>query len=77
MEEEIRFTIKEQCELREAQMTIRMRKGLCGTHVAAIKLPIEATNNAPKNGKNKEVVVFFKGRRLQIESSACLRHETV
>lgn len=52
-EEEVRLAMKEQCELGEVQLTIRMRKGPFGTQVASIKLPIEAANKALKTGKIK------------------------
>lgn len=52
-EEEVRSALKEQCELGEIQMTIRMRRGPFGTQVASIKLPTEAAIKSLKAGKIK------------------------
>lgn len=45
-EEEVKLALKEQCELGEVQMTIRIRNGPDGTKVASIKLPVDAANKA-------------------------------
>ncbi|XP_058456323.1 uncharacterized protein LOC131433746 [Malaya genurostris] len=47
-EEDVKFALKEQCELGEVQMTIRIRNGPDGTKVASIKLPVDAANKALK-----------------------------
>ncbi|XP_058449259.1 uncharacterized protein LOC131429227 [Malaya genurostris] len=47
-EEEVKLALKEQCELGEVQMTIRIRNGPDGTKVALIKLPVDAANKALK-----------------------------
>lgn len=52
-EEELRSALKEQCELGEAQMIIRLRKGPYGMQVATITLPVDAANKALKVGKIK------------------------
>lgn len=52
-EDEVGFAMKEQCELGEVQMSIRIRNGPSGTKVASIKLPIEAANKALRVGKIK------------------------
>ncbi|XP_062714136.1 uncharacterized protein LOC134290922 [Aedes albopictus] len=52
-EQEVELAMKEQCELGEARMTIRVRNGPSGTKVASIKLPIDAANKALRVGKIK------------------------
>ncbi|XP_062713362.1 uncharacterized protein LOC134290278 [Aedes albopictus] len=52
-EQEVEVAMKEQCELGEARMTIRVRNGPSGTKVASIKLPIDAANKALRVGKIK------------------------
>lgn len=49
-EEDIRLALKEQCELGEVRMSIRIRNGPSGTKVAAIKLPIDAANKVLRIG---------------------------
>lgn len=52
-EDELKKALKEQCEIGDVEMSIRLRKGPFGTQVATLKLPIDAANKALEIGKIK------------------------
>ncbi|KXJ67809.1 hypothetical protein RP20_CCG010455 [Aedes albopictus] len=52
-EEEVRLAMKEQCDLEDVDMTVRLRRGPFGTQAASIKLPVDAANKAMTIGKIK------------------------
>ena len=52
-EDELATSLRDQCEVGEVEMTIRLRKGPSGTQIASIKLPVDAANKVLKIGKLK------------------------
>lgn len=51
--DDVRIAMKEQFELGDVDMTIRLRRGPFGTQIAVIKLPVEAADKALRVGKVK------------------------
>lgn len=51
--EEVKTALKEQMELGDVEMLVRLRRGHSGTQVAVIKLPVDAADKALKTGKVK------------------------
>ncbi|XP_062713157.1 uncharacterized protein LOC134290133 [Aedes albopictus] len=51
--EEVKTAIKEQMEIGDVEMSVRLRRGPSGTQVAAIKLPVNAADKALRIGKVK------------------------
>lgn len=58
--DEVKAALLTQCGLGEVDVTIRMRKGPCGTQAASIKLPVGAAHKALEIGKIRVGVLICR-----------------